>query len=422
MKPKRVAVVSCLFVLLALPVVMSRPSTPSPPSRTFLFAYHVSLKSIPKGAGRVRIWMPRPASDKNQTVILKKMTGTIPLRETREAVFGNQILYAEMLHPSSDSAEFRIEYQVTRREYSQGGFENLLREEESAGGALPESIAGFLQPNRLVPVQGKLKELADDNTRGIEGAVRKAHALYDYVFHTVRYDKSGTGWGRGDSLWVCDSKHGNCTDFHSLFISLARAEGIPARFEIGFPLPAAKEGTVPGYHCWAEFFVNGPGWVPVDISEAWKDPAKLDYFFGSLDDNRVQFSVGRDVMLQPKQDGPPLNYFVYPYVEIDGQPFESVEKEFAFRDLATGKSRVAMWHVGGDVRPELAKDGSKGVAPYGVSKLLRQRTRSAALAGVVGRGNTLGHAPAQQFRKVKAVVAVVVRSDQNTRGRIDATF
>jgi transglutaminase-like putative cysteine protease len=334
MKPKRAVVVSCLFVLLASTVVMSRPSSSSPPSRTFLFEYHVSLKAIPRGAGRVRIWMPCPASDKNQTVSLRKMTGTIPLRETREPVFGNRILYAEMLHPSSDSAEFRIEYQVTRREYSQGGFENLLKEKGSAGGAFPEPIARFLQPDRLVPVQGKLKKLADDNTRGIEGTVRKAHALYDYVFHTVRYDKSGTGWGRGDSLWVCDSKHGNCTDFHSLFISLARAEGIPARFEIGFPLPAANEGTVPGYHCWAEFFVNGPGWVPVDISEAWKDPAKHDYFFGSLDDNRVQFSVGRDVVLQPKQDGPPLNYFIYPYVEIDGQPFEGVEKEFAFHNLA----------------------------------------------------------------------------------------
>ena len=216
MKPKRV--VSCLFVLLALPVVMSRPSSSSPPSRTFLFEYHVSLKAIPRGAGRVRIWMPRPASDKNQAVTLKRMVGTIPLRETREPVFGNRILYAEILHPSSDSAEFRIEYQVTRREYSQGGFENLLREEESAGGALPESIARFLQPDRLVPVQGKLKELADDNTRGKQGTVRKAHALYDYVFQTVRYDKSGTGWGRGDSLWVCDSQarqlHGFPLAFH----------------------------------------------------------------------------------------------------------------------------------------------------------------------------------------------------------------
>ena len=34
---------------------------------------------------------------------------------------------------------------------------------------------------------------------------------------------------QGDVLWVCDSRFGNCTDFHSLFISWARAKGLPQR-------------------------------------------------------------------------------------------------------------------------------------------------------------------------------------------------
>jgi transglutaminase-like putative cysteine protease len=50
----------------------------------------------------------------------------------------------------------------------------------------------------------------------------------------MKYDKSGTGWGHGDTLRASDSKHGNCTDFRSVFISMARAEKIPARFQIGF--------------------------------------------------------------------------------------------------------------------------------------------------------------------------------------------
>jgi transglutaminase-like putative cysteine protease len=333
MKPKWVLASFCLSALLGLPVLAFWPGESSPADRSFLFTYHVSLDAIPNNARRVRIWMPRPVSDDQQIITVRRMVGTIPLRETREPAFGNQILYGEVDHPTTGSAEFTVDYQVTRREYTKGGFEKLLKAERPVTGALPAPFARFVEADRLVPVQGKLKELADENTRGLKGTVEKAHALYDYVFHTVRYDKSGTGWGRGDSLWVCDSKHGNCTDFHSLFISLVRAEGIPARFEIGFPLPATREGTIPGYHCWAEFFVGGVGWVPVDISEAWKDPAKHDYFFGSLDANRVQFSVGRDLVLQPKQDGPPLNYFIYPYVEIDGQPLESVKKDFAYRDL-----------------------------------------------------------------------------------------
>jgi len=55
---------------------------------------------------------------------------------------------------------------------------------------------------------------------------------------------------------------------------MMRSSNIPARFEIGFPLPEAKvEADIPGYHCWAEFYLQGTGWVPVDASEASKNPA-----------------------------------------------------------------------------------------------------------------------------------------------------
>ncbi|MBV8051878.1 MAG: transglutaminase domain-containing protein [Acidobacteriaceae bacterium] len=172
-------------------------------------------------------------------------------------------------------------------------------------------------------------------TEGKTSTLDKSRAIYDYVFSTLRYDKTGTGWGRGDVLYACDAKKGNCTDFHSLFIAMARSQGIPARFEIGFPIPADKNSAeIAGYHCWAEFFDPQHGWIPVDISEAWKHPEKKDYFFGAHDDNRVQFTVGRDLELNPKQSGKPLNYFIYPYVEVAGKEYSNVSDAFSFSDVA----------------------------------------------------------------------------------------
>jgi transglutaminase-like putative cysteine protease len=110
--------------------------------------------------------------------------------------------------------------------------------------------------------------------------------------------------------------------------------GIPAKFEIGFSIPPGRgEGKIGGYHCWSEFYLAGRGWVPVDASEARKHPEKTDYFFGALDEDRVQFSAGRDLVLEPPQQGAPLNYFVYPYVEVDGKPHQAIELTFAHRDL-----------------------------------------------------------------------------------------
>jgi hypothetical protein len=47
----------------------------------------------------------------------------------------------------------------------------------------------------------------------------------------------------------------------------------------------------------------------------------------------MQFSMGRDLRLNPPQQGKPLNYFVYPYVEVDGQEFPNVSLAFSFADV-----------------------------------------------------------------------------------------
>ena len=313
----------------------------APRTRSFRFTYEATVKNLSLSDAMVRVWLPLAPSDFNQSVTVINVSSPVPTRTTQDAEYGNPMIYAEFRHPDSASATISVDYKVTRREFSRGDSSELMRFNQESPRP-PEAVGRFLSADRLVPIDGRMKELAEQNTQGKQGPVEKAYALYDFVFHTLRYDKSGTGWGRGDSLWACDSKHGNCTDFHSLFISLMRAEHIPARFEIGFPLPAgspAGQSVIAGYHCWAEFYLNRLGWVPVDISEAWKDPSKHDYFFGSIDANRVQFTTGRDLTLEPKQDGPPLNYFIYPYVEVNGRPYEAVERKFTFLP-ETGESRV----------------------------------------------------------------------------------
>ena len=312
----------------------------SPPYRKFVFTYSFTVKDIPAGTTLVRVWVPVAHTDEHQTVRLVNVKAPVQTRMTEEPEYDNQILYAEIHNPTQSTADFSLQYEVTRREYSRGDFAQL-EGKDTKPGVVPVSMERYLQPDKLIPTGGKIKELAVQVTGSQPGTVAKAKAAYDYLFNTMRYDKTGTGWGRGDAVWACDAKHGNCTDFHSPFIGMMRADDVPSRFDIGFPLPESKQkGDIPGYHCWAEFFARNIGWVPVDISEAWKAKEKADYFFGTVDANRVQFSTGRDIILLPKQDGPPLNYFVYPYIETDGKTHEAVSKQFSFVEI-TGEQNTA---------------------------------------------------------------------------------
>ena len=309
----------------------------SPPSRTFRFTYSFTVKDIPAGAKLARVWVPVPQTDRHQTVRVLAVKAPVKTRMTEETEYGNRMMYAEIENPAASKAEFTLEYEVTRREYSRGDYAQLERTDRKPG-VVPVSMNRLIAPDTLIPTDGKIKELAAEVTGSQSGTVAKAKAAYDYFFTNMRYDKTGEGWGRGDAVWACDSKRGNCTDFHSPFIGVLRADGIPARFNIGFPLPENKDkGEIPGYHCWAEFYAYKTGWIPIDISEAWKAKEKQDYFFGSVDANRVQFSTGRDVTLSPKQDGPALNYFVYPYVEVDGKSYEKLDKHFSFEEVKTSE-------------------------------------------------------------------------------------
>jgi transglutaminase-like putative cysteine protease len=327
--PRHLCVLSSL--LLAVFLLAATASVQAQESRHFTFHYAFTVRNLSAGK-KVRIWIPAAQSDAYQEVKIVSAQGNLPLKLSTESKYGNQIYYAETSSAPSE-LHFDIEYDVIRHE--RVALAPTAPQLASVSLSSREKQED-LQPDVLVPITGLPADLALKVTQGKTSPLDKARAIYDYVFTTMRYDKTGTGWGHGDVLYACDAKKGNCTDFHSLFIAMARSQGIPARFEIGFPLPPNKHSAeIAGYHCWSDFWIDGKGWIPVDISEAWKHPEKRDYFFGAHDVNRIQFSMGRDLVLNPPQQGKPLNYFVYPYVEVDGQEFPNVALAFSFVDVGT---------------------------------------------------------------------------------------
>jgi transglutaminase-like putative cysteine protease len=313
-----------LILLFVALIIINNTYAKEPDKRAFKFNYSFTVTDIPKEAKKVKVWVPLPQDTDYQKVsdIVLNLKGEHSINT--EKVYGNKMAYMLISPDGKSSLPISISFNVNRTEII--GLESKTKNGSDMG--------KYLKANKLVTLSDRVKGISADLTKGKEKTLDKARAIYDYVFTKMAYDKSGTGWGRGDTEYACDVAKGNCTDFHSLFISLARAAGIPARFKIGFPLPSGKEsGNIGGYHCWAEFYDEKTGWIPVDASEAKKHPEKKDYFFGNVDESRVELTVGRDLTLSPKQSGEELNFFVYPYIEVDGEAHFSFEKGFSFKNI-----------------------------------------------------------------------------------------
>ncbi|HEY2498329.1 MAG TPA: transglutaminase-like domain-containing protein [Candidatus Angelobacter sp.] len=317
------------FFAVSLFVLFSLCASAQSRQRHFELNYSFTVRITDPGKP-LDIWFPAAQSDPFQRVKIISKSGDLPLKETTEREYGNKMFYAHTDKATQPEYRFTVKYDVVRLEH--------LAAVSLKKPAAEKDLQRSLQADKLVPITGKPAELAAEQIKPGMSDLDKGRAFYDYTFSTMKYDKTGTGWGRGDTLWACDAKHGNCTDFHSVFISMARSQKIPARFEMGLSLPEGQHsGQIAGYHCWAEFYTHDRGWFPVDISEAWKHQEKKNYFFGAHDVNRVQFSVGRDITLSPRQQGERVNYLIFPYVELDGQPYPNVANAFSFTDVAGGQ-------------------------------------------------------------------------------------
>jgi transglutaminase-like putative cysteine protease len=312
-----------LTLVVSLLFATSGCTDPKVSARTLHFDYVALISGLPEGAEKVDIWIPVPRDDATQKISNLHIKAPGEPRLTTEKVYGNRMAYVSLEAPFPEKVEVEVSFDARRLEVS--GVSSL-----PAAGAGNRLLAG----DRMAPISDEVRKRAEEAAAGKRDASTVARGLYDRVLADMAYDKSGQGWGRGDLEHACSIGKGNCSDFHTLFVAMARSRKIPAFFEIGFPVPAGKsEGVIGGYHCWA-WYSDGESWKPVDISEAEKAPEKTEYFFGNICQNRFSMTSGRDLVLEPKQQGGPVNFFIYPYVEVDGRPGGArVEKSFRFRDL-----------------------------------------------------------------------------------------
>jgi transglutaminase-like putative cysteine protease len=296
------------------------------PSRTFAVEYTAKIPAVPAGTKKLRVWVPVPQDSTVQSI--KNLSFSPAPKLGVEPKYGNRIAYWEIENPGA-AVEATMKFECIRLEIVSD-----LGKLSSDGQDPAGSFEVFRKADALVLVDDEMKKLSDGIVKGRTTTLEKGRAIYDYVLSRMTYDKNHEGWGKGSTRHACDVGKGNCTDFHALFNSLCRAQGIASGFEIGLYLPYEKGKIEPpgGYHCWAFFRVPGKSWVPVDASEADRFPDRAEYFFGSFTSNRVTLSTGRDLVLEPKQDGPALNYLLNPYAEADGKPVKT-DKTWSYKDL-----------------------------------------------------------------------------------------
>ena len=136
-----------------------------------------------------------------------------------------------------------------------------------------------------------IKMLADDLKGNETNPLLLARRAYEWVTHNVGYSYVRPYFCLDNiSEFAAINRRGDCGVMSTLFITLCRAMGVPAKWESGLY-------TTPneiGWHDWAMFYVEPYGWLYADLSMGestvrYGEKNLYNHYFGNLDPFRTVF-------------------------------------------------------------------------------------------------------------------------------------
>lgn len=143
--------------------------------------------------------------------------------------------------------------------------------------APPPSLNEDLQrPQSLSPAVAKL---ARRITRKASGPWQAAQDIKRYLDHHYRYSYHVTpSHGNVVNHFLFKDRQGYCDQFSTAFIMMMRSIKVPARWAVGYA-PGTWDKARHGYlvraidaHSWAEIWIKGQGWIPVDPTPGFHFP------------------------------------------------------------------------------------------------------------------------------------------------------
>ncbi len=316
---------------------------------------------VPPEAKLMRAWFAVPQEDTYSEIRDFHVESDYPIEYHKDSQ-GNKVGYLEARAPQQREIVIRERFNLTRTEIRNNLSPTATRplnEKERA------ELAEYLKPATHIIINDQIKALARQIVGDEENPIIIARKLYNWTIENIDYwvkdPDNLKASAYGDTEYCLTTKTGNCTDFHSLYASLGRSLGIPIQLVYGSLFKPTLNGLeVDGsYHCWIEFYAPNLGWIPLDAAIAdiyagnisltekntklvelttaigyqGPDPNMVNYYFGNLDERRVVWSKGRDLIMSPRQNGGPVNALSKMYVEVDGKEYKDWTRLFTYQEL-----------------------------------------------------------------------------------------
>jgi hypothetical protein len=271
---------------------IDRPGTKTfKDKRSFVFNYSVDVKiSRAQGSNSLYLWVPQPIvgpSQRNAKLLSRNMD---PFVEGHRGA----ALYQIKDLAEGASATVTLSYLVDVY-----AVETRVKPSAIKIDADSPVRSAYRGSTSLIPADAReIVRTAEQIVGKEKNPYLKARKIYDWMISEIAFASAG---GTGGALEALAAKRADAYSASLLFCALARAVDVPALSDAGFLVDKSRSAT---RHFWAEFWIDGFGWVPADPAlGARAAPAGFvlpadakEYYFGNMDSQRIVFSRGLSVL------------------------------------------------------------------------------------------------------------------------------
>lgn len=144
----------------------------------------------------------------------------------------------------------------------------------------------YLKPSSKIESSNQLIiNKAKELTQGCKDDYSKIRNIFEFVNMHITYDLSEKYRNKG-ALSALKTGRGVCEEYASLFVALCRASNIPSRVISGYSVGDMYEGEVKDTeslaHAWAEVYLEGYGWLPVEATTTYMVNYKKEVYWDGL--------------------------------------------------------------------------------------------------------------------------------------------
>lgn len=156
---------------------------------------------------------------------------------------------------------------------------------------LPADLDPYLADDKKYDIRSDaIGDLVDTLTKKQTTYYGRARAIYDHLTEVITYDRSG-GWNNAAA--VLKRGTGSCSEYTFALVALLRRAGIPARYVGAISERGDQAGFDDVFHRWAEVYMPGYGWVPVDANAGHgASPGDKGHSFGGRSNRHVVTTLG----------------------------------------------------------------------------------------------------------------------------------